>query len=211
MSIYTQPHTSWTHRLTRMMVRPLVGTRVTPNHLTTARLVTGLASCAAFAVGDAQWTVWGGVIWLVSCLLDRADGELARLGNSSSPFGHLYDTICDLAVNALMFLAIGIGLRTSWLGEAGPLLGIVASAGVLVASILSTKLEAAGAPGAEVKTKAYVGILGFDFDDALYLFAPAAWFGLFPYILIGAAIGGPFFAVLTAVRLRAARAESRAG
>lgn len=207
MSIYTQPHTSWTHRLTRMMVRPLVGTRVTPNHLTTARLVTGLASCAAFAVGDESWTVWGGVIWLVSCLLDRADGELARLGNSSSPFGHLYDTICDLSVNALMFLAIGIGLRTSWLGEAGPLLGLLASAGVLAASILSAKLEAAGA----VETKAYVGILGFDFDDALYLFAPAAWFGLFPYILIGAAIGGPFFAILTALRLRAARAASRAG
>ena len=207
MSIFTQPHTSWTHRLTRMMVRPLVGTRVTPNHLTTGRLVTGLAACAAFAVGDTQWTLWGGVIWLVSCLLDRADGELARLGSSSSRFGHIYDYYSDITVNALMFLAIGIGLRTGWLGEAGPLLGLLASAGVLAASILSQRLEAAGA----VETKAYVGILGFDFDDALYLFALAAWFGLFPYILIGAAVGGPLFAILTAVRLRAARAESRAG
>ncbi|WP_026873519.1 CDP-alcohol phosphatidyltransferase family protein [Inquilinus limosus] len=206
-SIYTQPHTSWTHRLTRIMVRPLVGTRVTPNHLTTARLLTGLASAGAFAVGDARWTFWGGVIWLVSCLLDRADGELARLGNSSSRFGHIYDYYSDITVNALMFLAIGIGLRTGWLGSAGPLLGILASAGVLLASILSERLEAAGA----VETKAYVGILGFDFDDALYLFAPAAWFGLFPYILIGAAIGGPFFAILTAVRLRAARAGSEVG
>ncbi|MGK9232488.1 CDP-alcohol phosphatidyltransferase family protein [Inquilinus limosus] len=206
-SIYTQPHTSWTHRLTRIMVRPLVGTRVTPNHLTTARLLTGLASAGTFAVGDARWTFWGGVIWLVSCLLDRADGELARLGNSSSRFGHIYDYYSDITVNALMFLAIGIGLRTGWLGSAGPLLGILASAGVLLASILSERLEAAGA----VETKAYVGILGFDFDDALYLFAPAAWFGLFPYILIGAAIGGPFFAILTAVRLRAARAGSEVG
>jgi archaetidylinositol phosphate synthase len=201
-SIYTQPHTSWTHRLTRIMVRPLIGTGITPNHLTTGRLITGLASCAAFAVGDSQWTVWGGVIWLLSCLLDRADGELARLGGLSSPFGHIYDYYCDITVNALLFLCIGIGLRTSGLGMAGPLLGVLASAGVLMASILSQRLESAGA----VETKAYVGILGFDFDDTLYLFAPAAWFGLFPYILVGAAIGGPVFAILTAIRLRAARA-----
>jgi len=206
-SIYTQPHTSWTHRLTRVMVRPLVGTAVTPNHLTTGRLLTGLASCAAFAVGDARWTVWGGVIWLVSCLLDRADGELARLGNSSSRFGHIYDFYCDIVVNALLFLAIGIGQRTGWLGSAGPLLGILASAGVLLASLFSERLEAAGA----VETKAYVGILGFDFDDTLYLFAPAAWVGLFPYLLIGAAVGGPVFAVLTGLRLRAARLRARAG
>jgi len=202
-SIYTQPHTSWTHRLTRIMVRPLIGTRVTPNHLTTGRLITGLASCAAFAVGDASWTVWGGVIWLLSCLLDRADGELARLGGLSSPFGHIYDYYCDITVNALLFLCIGIGLRTSGLGWVAPLLGVLASAGVLAASILSERLESAGA----VETKAYVGILGFDFDDTLYLFAPAAWFGLFPYILVGAAIGGPVFGILTALRLRAARAR----
>jgi archaetidylinositol phosphate synthase len=201
-SIYTQPHTSWTHRLTRIMVRPLIGTRVTPNHLTTGRLITGLASCAAFAVGDASWTVWGGVIWLLSCLLDRADGELARLGGLSSPFGHIYDYYCDITVNALLFLCIGIGLRTGDLGWIAPLLGVLASAGVLAASILSERLESAGA----VETKAYVGILGFDFDDTLYLFAPAAWFGLFPYILVGAAIGGPVFGILTALRLRAARA-----
>lgn len=201
-SIYTEPHTSWTHRLTRVMARPLVGTWVTPNHLTTGRLVTGIAACAAFAVGTADWTFWGGVIWLVSCLLDRADGELARLGNTSSRFGHIYDYYCDLAVNALLFLCIGIGLRNGWLGDVAPVLGLVAGVGVLAASILSEWLEDAGA----VETKAYVGILGFDFDDALYLFAPAAWFGLFPYILIGAAIGGPVFAILTALRLRAARA-----
>ena len=42
----TQPHTSWTHRLARLLVRPLVGTPITPYHLTTARLVTGVAACS---------------------------------------------------------------------------------------------------------------------------------------------------------------------
>ena len=97
-SLITPPHTSWTHRLSRLLVRPLVGTPVTPNHLTTLRLATGLAACASFAVGDDTWTLWGGVLWLVSCLLDRADGELARMDGLSSPWGHRYDYYCDVAV-----------------------------------------------------------------------------------------------------------------
>ncbi len=43
-------YNSWTHRLARRLVRPLVGTWITPNHLTTLRLVTALGACAAFTV-----------------------------------------------------------------------------------------------------------------------------------------------------------------
>lgn len=200
-SIYTPPFTSWTHRLTRIMVRPLVGGPVTPNHLTTVRLVTGLFACGAFAVGAPTWTLWGGVLWIVSCLLDRADGELARLAGMSSSGGHLYDYYTDVAINGLLFVAIGIGLRDDTLtGGWAPVLGVIAGTTVATASILAERLERLG-PG---EGKAYAGVLGFDFDDLLYLFAPIAWLGWFPYILIGAALGGPAFAILTAWRLRAA-------
>ena len=49
-------HDTWIHRCARVLVRPLVRTRVTPNHLTTVRLLTGLGSAAAFAAGDEAWT-----------------------------------------------------------------------------------------------------------------------------------------------------------
>jgi hypothetical protein len=49
--------------------------------------------------------------------------------------------------------------------------------------------------------KAYSGLAGFDFDDLLYLFAPAAWFGWFIYMLVGAAAVAPILALLTAWRL----------
>ena len=68
---------------------------------------------------------------------------------------------------------------------------------VAIASVLSERFEEAS----DDDGKAYSGILGFDFDDILYLFGPAAWFGWFPYILIGASICGPIIAVLTWVRL----------
>jgi len=196
-SLYTPPHTSWTHRLARLFVRPLVGGPITPNHLTTARLVSGIAACAAFAVGGATANLWGGVLWLVSCFLDRADGELARLGKASTPGGHLYDYWCDVGVNALFFLAIGIGLRDGDFGGWAVVMGVAGAAGVAAASVLSEQLEDLAGSG----DKAYAGILGFDFDDMLYLFGPAAWLGLFPWLLAGAALGGPGFAILTWWRL----------
>src|SRR5471030_2049333 len=65
---------SWTHKLARPLVRPLVGTGITPNHITTARLITGLMASALLLPGDVGWTWWAGWMWLLSALLDRADG-----------------------------------------------------------------------------------------------------------------------------------------
>ena len=95
---------SWTHLLARLAVRPLVGTWVTPNHLTTVRLATGLMACAAFALGRPEGDLWGGILWVLSAFLDRADGELARLGGKTSAWGHLYDYACDNACTALFFV-----------------------------------------------------------------------------------------------------------
>jgi len=196
--LFTPPHTSWTHRLTRLMVRPLIATAVTPNHLTTGRLITGIAACLAFAPGTESGNLWGGVLWVLSCLLDRADGELARLSGRTSPGGHHYDYLCDVIVNGLVFLTIGIGLRDSALGAWAPALGVLAGGSVVVASVLAERLEKTEDTG----KKAYSGVAGFDFDDLLYLFAPVAWMGWFIYILIGAAAVAPVLAVLTAWRLR---------
>ena len=69
--------TTWTHLLARPVVRPLIGTAVRPNHLTTLRLLTGIAACVALALGTRAGMWWGGGLWLVSAFLDRADGELA--------------------------------------------------------------------------------------------------------------------------------------
>lgn len=197
ISIKTPPYVSWTHRLSRLLVRPMLGTRITPNNLTTGRIVTGIAACAAFLPGDPGWDLWGGVLWLVSCLLDRADGELARLSGASSEWGHRYDYYCDVVVNSLFFLAIGIGLRNSDLGGWAVVLGALSGMSVAVASVWSEQFEKLS----DGSDKAYAGILGFDFDDILYLFGPAAWFGLFPYILVGASVGAPIMALLTWVRL----------
>lgn len=189
---------SWTHKLVHVLVKPLADTWVTPNHVTTLRLVTGLAACAAFAVGERDWDIWGGWLWLVSALLDRADGELARISGKISRFGHVYDMICDTGTTALFFLAAGIGLRVSGLGDWAIVAGVMGGAGVLAAEILAEVIDRQNADTGE---KAYPGFAGFDFDDVLYLFAPIMWLGWQMPFVVGAAIGAPAFALLTWYRL----------
>ena len=53
---------SWTHKIARFFVLPLVDTSITPNHITTIRLITGLIACSAFAI---EMNLLGGILWLI--------------------------------------------------------------------------------------------------------------------------------------------------
>lgn len=198
---------SWTHKMARVVILPLINTPVTPNHITTLRLVTGLAACAAFAVGERSWDVTGGWLWLLSAFLDRADGELARVSGKTSPWGHKYDMVADIGVTALFFLGAGIGLRGTDLGNWAILMGALGAAGVVAAEVLAEIIDRDGTDTGE---KAYPGFWGFDFDDVLYLFAPVVWLGWQMPFVVGAAIGAPAFALLTLFRLHRHR-QRKAG
>jgi phosphatidylglycerophosphate synthase len=174
-------------RLARTLVRPLVHTAVTPNHVTTLRLLLGLGACASYAMGGALWFVIGSIMFLLSTLLDHADGELARLTGKTSRLGHLYDLAADLLVHVLLFVAIGIGLRHTWLGEFALALGLVSGFVIgglfYVCQTLERRLgkKQAGLPR----------LAGFDAEDALYVVAPITWIGGLEVLLIVAVIGAP--------------------
>lgn len=188
--------------MARQCILPLVGTRVTPNHLTTVRLLTGIAACVCFAIGTRYWDIWGGWFWLFSAFMDRADGELARASGKMSPGGHRYDMVCDIGTTSLFFLGCGIGLRDGFLGNGAIVMGVMGALGVFAAGIYAEILD-------EMKSdtgdKAYAGIWGFDFDDILYLFAPLVWLGWQMPFVVGASIGAPAFAALTWYKLRSER------
>ena len=195
---------SWNHRLARVYVRPLVRTRVTPNHLTALRLLTGLCACAALAVGDVVWSNWAGVLWLVSAQLDRADGELARLSGKSSKWGHQFDFVSDVVVLAAFFIAAGIGLRESALGSWSIPMGVVAGLSAAACTVMAESFMNRVGGGAKV----YPSRWGFDFDDIMMLFAPVIWLGWLMPFVAGAAVGAPIFALLT-VYLTRTRHQSR--
>lgn len=185
---------TWTHKLALVFVRPLANTFVTPNHLTFLRLITGLVACYCFATGDRDMTIWGGWIWVLSAFLDRTDGELARVSGKTSAWGHKFDMFCDSATTSLFFVAGGIGLRETELGNWAILMGVAGGLGVLAAEYYAEQIDKRND---DPDDRAYPGFAGFDFDDVLYLFAVIAWFDWFMPIVIGASIGAPAFALLT--------------
>lgn len=188
---------TWIHRAVRRGVRPLVDTRVTPNQLTTLRLLTGLLAAAGFAAGTPGASAVAGTLFLVSALLDRADGELARLGGKTSPRGHAYDTVSDGAVTVLTFVGIGIGLRTGVLGGWTIIMGVVAGAAVGVMFVMAERFVGLG-----LGTDPVPAVAGFDPDDSLFLVPVMAWLDwLFP-LLLAATLLAPTCALALYMRLR---------
>ncbi|MFZ5556188.1 MAG: CDP-alcohol phosphatidyltransferase family protein [Pseudomonadota bacterium] len=181
-------HNTWIHRAVRGAVRPLVGTRLTPNHLTTLRLATGLAAAALLAVGAKLAVAAGAALFLVSMLLDRADGELARLADQRSVFGHRFDVTSDGICNALVFVGLGAGLGDGTLGGWALLMGVLAGSAVAIAFILVWRLEAAAGAAAAAASGAV------DPDDAMIVVPVAVLLGLSEPLLIAAAVGAPAFA-----------------
>jgi len=164
-------------------VRSLAATAVTPNHLTTVRLIVGLTAAACMMVGEQPWRVIGGGVFVLSVFLDRADGDLARVTGKSSPWGHTYDLIADGICNTLIFIGLGVGLTTSSLGIWAAPLGVVA--GIAVASILWLVMrmeEIDGQRAAELKS-----FYGFDADDGILLVPIFIWMGFAQELLVVAA------------------------
>jgi archaetidylinositol phosphate synthase len=177
------------HRVARPCVKPLVGSRVTPNHLTTARLAFGLVAAAFFTIGTTHWNITGAGLFVIAMLLDRADGELARLGDSHSQFGHVYDLAADGICNAAVFVCIGVGVAQGD-GIFAPLalpLGIMAGLATAFVEILVIRMDATGAK----PTEELGGHWGFDPDDAMLVVPVAMALGSGGPLLIAAAIGAP--------------------
>lgn len=184
-------HDTLIHRIVRPAVRRLAPTGITPNQLTTLRLVTGVAAALAFARGGTVWPHIGGVIFILSMLLDRADGELARQTGQSSLSGYRYDLIADCASNVIAFVGIGIGLSEGPLGRAAIPLGILAGFGIAVLfwQLNVTKLHTVAG------YSLWGGRVVVDPDDAIILVPILIWCGLAAPMLVAAAVTTPAIAL----------------
>ncbi len=191
----------WDARLARWLITPLKGTWVTPNHLTTVRLVVGLAAAVAFMPGTYRWSILAALMLVLSNFLDHTDGELARLTGKTSRFGHLYDLASDALITILLFVAIGVGVgaRSGEVFEIPPA-AIGAIAGVAVALIFYLRMRIEDRAGKTATRQASMG--GFETEDVLYLMPLAALCnGLMP-ILIAASICAPLYAVWVVIEYR---------
>src|SRR5262245_12845075 len=186
----------WDARLAALLVRPLVRTRIHPNHVTALSLLTGLAAAALYGTGDRSAANWGAVLYLLANLLDHADGELARLAGKTSVAGGFFDRLTDLVVRSSLFMGMGLGLRRGPLGDWAIVAGVAAAAAFVVTFALRSELARLEVAGALDQPSGG----GFDLGDALYLVAPLTWLGVLDPFLVAAGIGAPIFCIWTARR-----------
>jgi archaetidylinositol phosphate synthase len=181
---------TWDAQIANWLVRPLTNSWITPNHLTTVRLITGLIASLLLAI-DLKFANLGAFVFAVSNFLDHTDGELARMSGKTSKWGHFYDLASDAVIHIFVFMGIGIGLRNSQLGHFSILMGL--ASGIAVACIFHLRNEMEQQLGKDATRQP--NFAGFDIEDILYLFPVVTLFNQLVPLLIAATIGAPIFAI----------------
>lgn len=196
-------------RLARLLIRPLVGTRIRPNHLTTLSLLLGVTAALTFAFGAIGNGVEhaGALLYMLAVFTDHTDGEFARLSGQTSEFGHVYDYLVGSANYTLLFLGLGVGLAASE-GEWMLALGLIA--GLANPLIVTLRMKSERRHGKAAVAHPSGG--GFEIEDFIYLIGPITWLGGLRYFFLVYGIGTlGYLAWTTWTFGRAERARKRAG
>jgi CDP-diacylglycerol--glycerol-3-phosphate 3-phosphatidyltransferase len=90
------------YKIISPVVRLMVKAGVTPNMITAAGLFFNVIACAILIYGathgvrgDLSYVGWAGFTLLFAGLFDMLDGQVARLGKTTSRYGALFDSVLD--------------------------------------------------------------------------------------------------------------------
>ncbi len=89
--------------IAKIIANFLKNTKFTPIHVTIGFVISGLIGVFCI-LNDFKWGV--AFFLIFKSILDAADGELARLKNTPSHTGRYLDSISDIILNFIIFLAI---------------------------------------------------------------------------------------------------------
>jgi len=95
--------------IARWIASSLRNTAVTPIHVTSWFIVSGLLAIACILL---KWNFAAAFFLILKSILDAADGELSRIKNMPSYIGRYYDSIADIILNFLFlftFWTLGDG------------------------------------------------------------------------------------------------------
>ena len=123
-------------RCSRWITRLLVRTELTPNHVSLTSLAIGLGAIWCFWAATPASAFWGVLLYALACIVDHADGELARLTFQESRFGANLDWTIDTLIHAGLVLGIGVT-------AGGPImlgLGLLGAAGVTLSALFARSL-----------------------------------------------------------------------
>jgi CDP-diacylglycerol--glycerol-3-phosphate 3-phosphatidyltransferase len=133
---------------TAPLVRALLRSRVSPNALTTAGAALILAASVAFGFGQIRL---GGLLLLLSGLLDTLDGQVARQGAQTSAFGAFYDSTLDRIGDGTTLIGIAAFLLSAPDVRWRNAMVLCCMAGILAALLVSYMRARAEGLGLECK------------------------------------------------------------
>lgn len=88
------------------VARFFVRCHITPNQISLLALAAGIGAAVLFF--ERQF-LFGSLALLLSAVFDLVDGSVARMTNSHTKFGAVFDWIVDKYVDGLVLLGIGLG------------------------------------------------------------------------------------------------------
>jgi phosphatidylglycerophosphate synthase len=96
----------WRYPICRVMVRPVMRTPLTPNHVTALHTLLAVLAGAAITTGTPRALFAAGLLFEIRAVLDCFDGALARAKGACSPTGRALDQLGD-AVGFMSLMAGG--------------------------------------------------------------------------------------------------------
>lgn len=139
------------YKVINPVVRGMIKVGITPNFITTTGLVLNIVAAGMFVYAgfytnageDLSLVGWTGGLILFAGLFDMMDGRVARLGNMSSTFGALYDSVLDRYSE--LFTLFGIFYYLILQGYfLGSIITFIALIGSLMVSYVRARAEGLG-------------------------------------------------------------------
>ncbi len=101
------------YKIINPVVKVFIKLGLTPNMVTTIGFLLNIVVAIIFILGaedgnrgDLSYVGWAGAMILFAGIFDMLDGQVARLGNMSSKYGALFDSVLDRYSELVMFLGI---------------------------------------------------------------------------------------------------------
>lgn len=137
------------YKIINPVVRGMIKAGITPNFITVTGLVLNIVAAALFVYAgmyekaELAYVGWGGGLVLFAGLFDMMDGRVARIGNMSSTFGALFDSVLDRYSELVTLFGIFYYLMLQgylW----GSMITFVALIGSLMVSYVRARAEGLG-------------------------------------------------------------------
>jgi len=123
-------------RGSRWITRLLVRTPVAPNQVSLVSLVIGLVAIWCFWHATAASAWLGVLVYALACVVDHADGEIARLTFQESRLG----ANLDWTIDTIIHVGIVLGLGVSSGGRLMGVIGLLGATGVTLSAVLARYL-----------------------------------------------------------------------